>query len=231
MSFLPIRKSSIAALTASLILFTPLCALAGGKAQVIAERISALFSVFQSHVAKEKNGAVYLTLPRLTPLREGSLVEIVDQNGKKAAIAMLDRVGEKFARAKIIKKTAPIIPGQAKARGTRLPVRLLFISGRAHGKNEGRLISRIEETLRESGSLDLAPADVAYFLLKRNGDLAPESLPLSELQSAAVATRSDFIIMLSIYNKKKPAVIKLTVLDKSGYRLLTESFTWDGGAV
>jgi len=231
MSFLLFRKSSIAALTASLILFNPLCALAGGKAQVIARRISALFSVFESYVAKEKNGAVYLTLPRLTPLSAGAFVEIVDQNGKKVAVAILDSVGEKFARAKIIKKTAPIIPGQAKARGTRLPVRLLFISWRAKDKNEGRLITKIEETLRESVSLDLAPTDVAHFLLKRNGNLAPESLPLSELKSAAVATRSDFIIMLSIYNRKKPAVIKLTVLDKSGYKLLTESFRWSGGTV
>lgn len=228
MSLLLLRKSSIAAFAVSLILLDPFCALAGGKAAMIAERISELFSSFESHVAKEKNGKVYLTLPRLAPLREGALVEIVDRNGRKAAVALLDRVEEKFARARIIKKTASIIPGQAIARGTRLPVRLLFIGGRTQDERGGRLISEIEETLRQSGSLDLAPSDVAYFLMKRNSGLAPEVLPLSELRSAAASTKSDFIIILSIDSGKKPAVIKLTVLDKSGYRLLTELFAWRG---
>jgi len=231
MNFSLSRKSSIPALAVSLILLTPLGALAGGKAEAIAQRVSALFSEFQTQIAKEKNGAVYLTLPRLAPLRVGALVEIVDQNGKKAAVAILDQVGEKFARARIIKKTAPIIPGQARAEGTSLPVRLLFISGRAQSKNEGRFFTQIEETLRESGSLDLAPSDVAYFMLKRNASVKPESLPLSELKSTAVSTMSDFIIMLSIDSGKIPAVINLTILDNTGFKLLTESFIWGGGAV
>lgn len=231
MNLLLLRKSSVAVFAACLILLDPLCAFAGSQAAAVAQRISGLFTSFESHVAKEKGGVVYLTLPRLSPLQEGALVEIFDRNGKKAAVALLDHVDERFARAKIINKTAPIIPGQAMARGTRLPVRLVFISGLTQDKSEGRLVSRIEEILRESGSLDLAPADVAHFLLKRNLGLAPEALPLSELKSAAASTGADFIIIVSVNSGKIPAVIKLTVLDKSGYRLLTELFKWDAGTI
>lgn len=231
MSLLLLKKSSIAVVAVSLILLDPFSAEAGGKATMIAERISNLFSTFESHVAKEKSGVVYLTIPRLSPLQEGALVEIVDQNGNKTAVALLDMVREKFARAKIIKKSAPIIVGEAVAHGTTLPVRFLFIGGLTKNEDEGRLISKIEETLREYGALDLAPTDVAHFLLKRNKGLAPEALPLAELKSVAASTRSDFIIIVSVDSGQKPALIKLTVLDKSGYRLLTELFTWRGGTV
>ncbi len=218
--------------SAALLLFCgQLHAYSGDKASQVAQAISELFSPFESRVAKVYEGKVYLTIPRLAPLVERALVEIVDNNGMRIAIGRLDHVEEKFASARILKSIAPIKPGSGAARGVRLPVRILFIGGPSSNDNTSLLLSDIEEAVRGMESLDLVPPDVAHYLLMRHPEAAPESIPSIELKKIAASTRSDFIIIVSVDDGKSPAVIKLTLLDESGAKLLTETFTWRGEAV
>jgi hypothetical protein len=198
------------------------------KADWIAQKIIRLFSDFESHVAKEYNGKVYITTPIKGAYHDGAMMVIRGRDGGVSAYALIDDVTPKYAAGKILKRFGKIDAKNSRASGSGWPVRLLFVSGPGQNNEAAGFISDLEESLRDSSVVELAPADIGHFLLQKSMDGTPSTVPRPSLREAGTNAQVDYMALLTVREKESPADVWLMLVDRSASPILILNDTWPG---
>jgi len=198
------------------------------KADWVAKQITQIFTSFESVVAKEYKGRLYITSPSNGSYHKGAMIVIRSTNGEISAYGLIEEVAPKYASSKILKQFGKVIERNSRVSGVGSKVRLLFLGGPTEDIIAARFISDIEESLRESKIVELPPSDIGHFLLQKSMDGTPSTVPKSTLRKTANAIQADYIVMLTLEKQGSPANLKLNLLNKDTSQLLMLNFSWPG---
>ncbi len=192
----------------------------------MADNVASLISPFESHVAKVSGSTVYITIPQKGMLVKGALGEIVGADGSKAGFVKIVSVEEKYAVCDILRKSGEIIPGRSIIRGLYPPARVLWLEQEPKDSDKLYKLSRVRESVRTRGSIDISSADVAEYFLRKFQGVPLYGIPQNALAKVAQAVGADLIALSMIEDNKNDVTAALMVLGPSGGRLVSFKEKW-----